>query len=318
MPADDTILSMVVSGRRRDGDALVVTLRPVDDRPLPPWEPGAHIDVLITPEITRQYSLCGHPADSATWQIAVKHQPPPRGRGGSDHVHANWEVGTRVEVREPRNNFPVRDADDYLFIAGGIGITALKPMIDSVEAAGKKWSLAYCGRSLSTMALRDELAEYGDRVRFFPSDEQSRVDLGELLDTPVEGRLVYFCGPESLLEAVQERSAAWPPGTLQFERFTPQTHTLDEDAVSFEIELAESGLSLTVPPHKTILEVLEENGVTLLSSCRAGVCGTCETTVLEGIPDHRDSVLTDEERASNETMMVCVSRCIGRRLVLDI
>lgn len=317
-PVDDTTIRVVVVDRITQGDVLVTTLRAADGAQLPAWTPGAHIDVIVTPEITRQYSLCGDPGDLEVWRIAVKREAPPLGRGGSEHIHAQWTVGSELDVRVPRNHFPLQDADDYLFIAGGIGITAIRPMIAEVEAAGKQWRLVYCGRSLSTMALVDELAEYGDRVTFLPDDEETRLDLGALLDDPVEGRLVYFCGPEGLLRAVQERMTQWPIDALHFERFTPVAGAPEEDAVAFEIELAQSGMSLTVPPHKSILEVLEENGVSLLSSCRAGVCGTCETTVLEGVPEHRDSVLTAEERAANETMMVCVSRCAGRRLMLDL
>ncbi|WP_375401056.1 PDR/VanB family oxidoreductase [uncultured Amnibacterium sp.] len=318
-PLGEATMQLVIASKRADGDAVVVlTLRGIDDEPLPTWSPGAHIDVVLTPEITRQYSLCGDPDDASTWQIAVLRESPSRGRGGSEYIHESLQVGSRVEVRGPRNNFALQDADQYLFIAGGIGITPLKPMIDRVAAIGANWSLAYVGRSLSTMALRAELAQYGDRVRCVPSDEMGRLDLDELLGSPVEDCLVYCCGPDSLLDAVEQKCSSWPAGSLQVERFTPRTADPTAHDEAFEVELAASGRTLTVPPEKSILQTLEDNGIFVLSSCRAGICGTCETTVLEGTPQHRDSVLTPEERAANETMMVCISRCAGRRLLLDL
>lgn len=319
VPLDEVTRQLVIASRRVDGDAVVVlTLRGIHDEPLPGWSPGAHIDLVLTPEITRQYSLCGDPDDASMWQIAVLREPPSRGRGGSQYVHESLQVGSLVEIRGPRNNFALQDAGRYLFIAGGIGITPLKPMIDRVAASGATWSLAYVGRSLSTMALRAELARYGDRVRCVPADEPGRLDLDELLGSPVEDCLVYCCGPGPLLEAVEQQCSAWPAGSLQVERFTPRTADTTAQNEEFQIELAASGRMLTVPPRKSILEVLEDHGVSMLSSCRAGTCGTCETTVLDGTPEHRDSVLSPEERAASDTMMVCVSRCVGRRLVLDL
>lgn len=318
-PLEEPTITVTVASKRMDGDAVaVLTLRPVNGEPLPRWTPGSHIDVVLTPEITRQYSLCGAPGDRDTWQIAVLHEPPPLGRGGSAHVHDSLEVGAQLEVRGPRNHFELKEAAQYLFIAGGIGITPLRPMIDQLAASGAQWRLVYGGRSLSTMALRAELAQYGDRVSYVPRDEMDRFDLDELLGSPVEGGLVYCCGPGSLLDAVEEKCSMWAPGALQVERFTPRASNRSTRDEVFVVELAQSGLTLAVPPHKSILEILEDNGISMLSSCRSGVCGTCETDVLEGTPEHRDAVLTPEEREANETMMVCVSRCSGGRLLLDL
>lgn len=316
---EETTVAVTVASKRMDGDSVaVLTLRAVDGGPLPPWTPGSHIDVVLTPKLTRQYSLCGDPNDPYVWQIGVLREPEPRGRGGSAYIHDSLEVGAEIQVRGPRNHFPLKEAAEYLLIAGGIGITPIKAMIDQLEASGAKWRLFYGGRTLSTMALRAELAQHGDRVNYVPEDTAGFIDLDGLLGAPVEGALVYCCGPGPLLDAVEGRCGAWPSGSLQIERFTPQASDRATHGEPFEVELAQSSMTLTVPPHKSILEVLEDNGISMLSSCRSGVCGTCETDVLEGTPEHRDAVLTPEEREANETMMVCVSRCAGKRLVLDL
>lgn len=314
----DSAILMTVTGKSMDGDAVsVLTLRAADGRLLPEWSPGAHIDVVLAPDLIRQYSLCGDPEDRSTWRIAVLREEPPAGRGGSERIHTSLQVGDGVEIRGPRNHFALRPADEYVFIAGGIGITPIKPMIEQVAASGARFRLVYAGRSLSTMALRAELARYGDRVEYYPSDMTGRADLDRILGESIDGALVYCCGPTSLIEAVEASCGAWPSGALRIERFTPAGIDTAGDR-PFEVELARTGRTLPVPAGTSILEALEAEGVSLLSSCRAGVCGTCETAVLEGEPDHRDSVLTPEERAGNATIMVCVSRCAGRRLVLDL
>jgi ferredoxin-NADP reductase len=317
--ADEATLVLTIAGKRMDGETVVVlSLKSPTGEQLPTWSPGSHIDLVLTPEITRQYSLCGDLSDPYEWQIAALREPPPQGRGGSEYIYEALQVGDLVQVRGPRNHFALKDARQYLFIAGGIGITPLRSMIDRVSATTPNWRLVYVGRSRSTMALQNELASYGDRVRYFPSTETGRLDLDELLCAPIDDCLVYCCGPASLIQAVEDKCIAWPAGALQVERFVPRAQDSQVVDEAFEIELAQSGQTLTVPADKSVLEVLENNGVSVLSSCRSGICGTCETTVLEGLPDHRDSVLSDEERAANETMMVCVSRCVGRGLVLDL
>jgi ferredoxin-NADP reductase len=261
---------------------------------LPSWTPGAHIDVELRPGLVRQYSLCGSPAE---WRVAVLREPA--GRGGSAYAHDVLAVGDRLRVSEPRNTFPLVPASRYLFIAGGIGITPLLPMIAAVAAQGADWQLRYGGRTSASMAFLPELAQYGDRVRARPG----LLDLSDL-----DGE-VYCCGPEPLLAAVEARCA-----TAHMERFTPRPVSGD----SFEVELARSGRVVPVPGDRSILSALLDAGVELLSSCQEGTCGTCETDVLAGTPEHHDSLLTDEERAAGETMMICVSRSAGGRLVLDL
>ncbi|MEU5047951.1 PDR/VanB family oxidoreductase [Streptomyces griseorubiginosus] len=315
-------IPLTVAARTLVADGVVgLTLRRPDGGPLPPWTPGAHIDVLLdgeTDDLVRQYSLCGHPADRDTWQIAVLREP--QSRGGSAYVHDRLLEGADVLVRGPRNNFPLRPAARHLFIAGGVGITPILPMVEAAEAAGADWCLLYGGRTRTSMAFLDRLAPHGDRVLVRPQDEYGLLDLATHLGVPKEGTLVHACGPEPLLRAVQEQCAGWPPGTLGVERFAPVPTAAADAATTtaFELELARSGLTLTVPPDRSVLETVEEAGVDVDFSCREGTCGTCETDVLEGVPDHRDSLLTEDERAAGDTMLICVSRSCGPRLVLDL
>jgi ferredoxin-NADP reductase len=242
----------------------------------------------------------------------------PNGRGGSLHVHDRLQVGDVVRIRGPRNNFALAPSRRYLFIAGGIGITPILVMVAAAEAAGADWRLVYGGRQRASMAFLDELARYGDRVTICPQDETGLLDLDPLLGTPQDDTLVYCCGPEPLLNAVEQRCAGWPRRTLHVERFSAKPLAAPARAEAFEVVLARSELTLTVPPDRSILGVVEEAGIGVLSSCAEGTCGTCETAVLEGEPDHRDSVLDEDERRTGACMMICVSRACSSRLVLDL
>ena len=304
---------LVVDRREFAADGvLALTLRHPLGEPLPAWEPGAHVDVVLGPGLERQYSLCGDPSDRTGWRIAVLREPD--GRGGSAHVHEQLGQGDKVRVRGPRNHFALKPAPRYRFIAGGIGITPILPMLAAAEAAGAEWSLLYGGRTRQSMAFTEELSRYGDRVTVAPQDETGLLDLASVLDGVPEGTLVYCCGPGPLLDAVQARC---PSGLLHLERFTPKEQETGENT-EFEVELARSGGTVTVPADVSVLDAVRAAGVEVLYSCTEGTCGTCETDVLDGTPDHRDSVLTDEEQEAGETMMICVSRCRGRRLVLDL
>jgi ferredoxin-NADP reductase len=243
----------------------------------------------------------------------------PDSRGGSEQVHDILAPGSIVRVRGPRNHFPLVASPRYLFLAGGIGITPLLPMIAEADASGADWRLLYGGRERASMGFLEELALYGDRVKIVPQDEEGMLDLESVLGTPQPNTLVYCCGPEGLLGAVEKFCEKWPPGSLHLERFSakPQEPAAEADS-AFELVLQRSGVTLEVPPDKSVLTVIREAGVSVLASCLEGVCGTCETEVIEGDVDHRDSVLNEEERASNEYMMVCVSRCRSPRLVLDL
>ncbi|MFG1677537.1 PDR/VanB family oxidoreductase [Micromonospora sp. NPDC049282] len=317
MTGDDLAgAELVVAGRDRVATGVVaLTLCRPDGGELPGWTPGAHIDLELGAGLVRQYSLCGEPADRSALRIAVQREPD--GRGGSRWAHERLTVGATVRVRGPRNTFRLVAARRYLFVAGGIGITPIRPMVAAVDDAGADWRLVYGGRSRATMAFATALRErYGDRVSLHPQDETGLLDLAGLLGRPDHG-VVYCCGPESLVAAVEERCRDWPPGRLHVERFTPVVDAGGAET-TFEVELALSGRTVTVPPGTPILRAVEEAGVPVLSSCREGTCGTCETPVLAGVPEHRDSLLTEQERAAGDTMMICVSRARTPRLVLEL
>jgi ferredoxin-NADP reductase len=297
----------------------VVELRLLDDSGsgLPPWTPGAHVD-LVLGDLVRQYSLCGDPTDAMSYTVAVLREQDSR--GGSSYVHDRLVDGAKVTVRGPRNHFPLVSAPAYEFIAGGIGITPLLPMIAEADASGADWHLTYGGRTRASMAFTALLAHYGDRVTFAPADEVGLLDLGTILGEPRSGALVYCCGPEPLLAAVETVcDAGWPAGSLHLERFAAKvTESPSGGERGFELVLAGSGVTLQVPPDKSVFDTIQDAGISVLGSCHEGICGTCEQAVLEGEVDHRDSVLNESERAANDAMMVCVSRCLSDRLVLDL
>ncbi|MFI0898988.1 PDR/VanB family oxidoreductase [Streptomyces sp. NPDC020983] len=305
-------LDLVVAGRRAEAAGVVsLTLRRPGGGALPDWRPGAHVDLLLAEGLERQYSLCGPPG-AEHWRIAVLREAD--GRGGSDFVHRSLTPGTPVRVRGPRNHFPLEPAPAHRFVAGGIGITPILPMLDAAGASSSDWSLLYGGRSRASMAFAEELAARHPAERVTLTT--GRLDLDGHLANLRPGELVYACGPASLLEAVRSRV---PASVLRLERFTAAP-AAPPDGAPFEVELARSGRVLTVPPGLSILQAVRQAGLDVLYSCTEGTCGTCETDLLAGEADHRDSVLTEAERAAGETLMICVSRCRtpGGRLVLDL
>lgn len=309
-------IEATVSRVERVADEVVsLTLCPRHGDTFPEWAPGAHIDVEIAPGLIRQYSLCGNPSDRAEWRIAVLREP--HGRGGSVRV-STVRTGDQLSLRGPRNHFPLDSAQGYLFIAGGIGITPILPMVRAVARTDTPWRLFYGGRSRSSMAFTEELARYGEHVRLYPQDEFGQLDVEAILAAPEPGTLVYCCGPEGMLTAVTKRAAHWPSGAVRMERFSAKDTGSTEGDVPFDVECRASGVTVTVDPGESILDAVERTGgVVVASSCREGVCGTCEATVLEGVPEHRDSVLSDEERKAGDVTMTCVSRSRTPRLVLD-
>lgn len=300
-------------------DVIALNLRDPAGRSLPRWQPGAHIDLVLPGGIVRQFSLCGDPDDRGRVRVAILREED--GRGGSVAAHEHLHPGVTVETRGPRNHFAFEIAPAYRFIAGGIGITAIYPMVRAAAAAGGDWTLAYGGKSIAGMAFAAELRDaHPDRVRIFESEGGSRMDVARELAEPDAVTDVFCCGPPSLMRAVEEAAAAhgWPPGALRLERFVAREVGDVLWPQPFDVDLLLSGLTLTVTPGETILDKVRDAGGIVLSSCREGTCGTCETPVLEGSLDHRDSVLTADERAAGDRMMICVSRAACERIVLEL
>jgi ferredoxin-NADP reductase len=299
------------------GDVLTLELASPQGLRLRDWSPGSHIDLVLPNGMTRQYSLCGDRWDPFTYRVGVLRELS--GRGGSAFVHDELDVGDLVGVGGPRNNFALVPSEQYLFVAGGIGITPLLPMLAQAELLGADWRLLYGGRTRTSMAFLDELAPYGDRVQVVPHDELGlRHHLPAFLGSPRSGVAIYACGPAALLAGMTTACAGWPAHTLRTERFVGEELGGPVRTSSFEVELARTGATVTVTPDRTVLEAVGAAGVDVLSSCRQGICGTCETTVLKGVPDHRDALLDDDERLANDCMFICVSRARSDRLVLDL
>ncbi|ALO07848.1 Flavodoxin reductases (Ferredoxin-NADPH reductases) family 1 Vanillate O-demethylase oxidoreductase [Streptomyces venezuelae] len=298
---------VLVTGRSAPAEG-VVELR-LEGAGLPAWQPGAHVDLVLPSGLVRQYSLCGDPADPSSYTVATRLIED--GRGGSREVHEQLHEGTEIEIRGPRNRFPLVGAPAYAFVAGGIGITPVLPMVRAAEAAGADWRLVYCGRSRATMPYLDEVERLGgDRVTVVAEDESGFPELDFLAHVPAE-TAVYCCGPDGLMDAV---GAAMPEGRApRLERFSAAAPT---GGTAFEVELRRSGRTVTVAADRTVLEAVREEVPGLMYSCRQGFCGTCRQQVLEGEVDHRDELLTDAER--DDSMLICVSRCTGKRLVLDL
>ncbi|MCW2845463.1 MAG: Ferredoxin-NADP reductase [Nocardioides sp.] len=308
-------LELLVDRVHAESDC-VVSVRLVDPsgRELPAWQPGAHIDFCL-PGLTRQYSLCGDPDDRSCYRIGVLREAG--GRGCSDYIHREVTPGHRVAVRGPRNNFPLLDADRYLFVAGGIGITPLLPMVAEVESRGREWELVYGGRSCASMAFRSELAAYGSRVRVSPQDEAGLLDLDAILDV-APGTAVYCCGPEPLIAAVESECSQRPGVALHVERFGARPLPDGMVPTGFEVYCADSDVTVAVAVDESMLEALMRADLDLNYECMQGTCGSCELDVLEGEAVHLDTVLTPEEHAESSVVFPCVSRARTSRLVLDV
>ena len=289
---------------------LSVELEPLDGQRRP-WTPGAHIDLAVAGAPVRQYSLCGDP-EAVRLRIAVRREA--ESRGGSRAVHEVLRPGDEVTVRGPRNHFELVPAPAYLFIAGGIGITPVLPMVRRAADAGIPWSLLYLGATRAGMAFLDEVAALpGGTVTVVARDAAPRADLAAVVAAHPDA-LVYACGPEGMLAALAELV----PGAdrLRVEHFSAPAVEY-EPGGAFAVRLARSGQEFTVEPEQSVLEVLRDAGVDVISDCEEGICGSCETTVLEGEIEHRDHILTPQERAKNDCMMTCVSRAACALLVLD-
>jgi ferredoxin-NADP reductase len=315
----ETPFDVRVVSRTRGADGVeLFELGPLGDHPLPGWSAGSHIDVILPDGEVRQYSLSGAPSPgkSSSWRIGVLREAD--GRGGSVWLHDTLAAGDTVTVAGPRNHFefePVHGTS-YVLVAGGIGVTAISAMAAAAARAGVAYEVHYAGRSRQSMALLDELAaQHPSALSVYAGDEGSRLDLDGLFAGMKPFTTTFCCGPARMIEAIETAAAG---RQLVVERFEPKAVGEPVLDTPFEVELALTGVTVTVPPDRSVLEVAEEAGALVLSSCREGTCGTCETVVLDGEVDHRDSILTPDEQAANDVMYVCVSRSACPRLVLEL
>lgn len=296
-------------------DTRLIEFQPVTDHSLPGAEPGAHIDVHMPDRVIRQYSLVNPSATPSSYVIGVKLDP--NSRGGSRYLYERLALGQPLSVSAPRNHFPLAaDAKHSVLFAGGIGITPIWAMLQHLKARSDSWELHYASRSRADMAFCEELEQLHDAHLHFDNENGGRVlDLSAIASKAPPGAHFYCCGPVPMLDAFRAATAAFPAGQVHFEYFAAkEERSLDG---GFMVELARSKKELLVPPGKSILEVLRDDGLDVSSSCEEGICGICETAVISGIPDHRDSILSDHERTTNKVMMICCSGSKTDRLVLD-
>jgi phthalate 4,5-dioxygenase reductase subunit len=295
----------------------LLELRGGADASLPPFTAGAHITLTTPKGLLRKYSLCNDPAERDRYQVAIKREA--NGRGGSLDLIDNVKVGDTLMVAPPVNDFglPPR-GQDFLFIAGGIGVTPMMAMIHELRAAGKRFRLFYLNRTPEMTAFREALSAddmKGSVVIHYDQGDPSRsYDLKEVLKERQNREHLYCCGPRPLMEAVRAMTDHWSPTAVHFEAFSEaETHKATDRP--FNVKLARTGKTVTVPADKTILEVLRDIGLEVPSSCETGTCGTCRTKMVDGVADHRDLVLAEHEKA--DTIMICVSRAKSDEITLD-
>ncbi|WP_336332618.1 PDR/VanB family oxidoreductase [Pseudomonas putida] len=298
-------------------DIVLIQLRAVDGRPLPPFTAGAHLEVVVPGDLPRHYSLLNAPDEHDHYSIAVG--LAPESRGGSRYLHQYLRMGDTLACSLPRNHFPLdENLQRYCLVAGGIGITPILAMLRWCQANDKDWRLVYSVRNRQRAAFYETLKVlHPARVLLHVDDESGgHLDTAALLDSLRDGEHLYACGPAPMLDALQ--AAAGPSADrVHIERFNAAPVSSDSDT-GFTVHLQRSDRSVWVAPQQSILEALEAHDIQLPFSCRAGICGSCETTVCAGIPDHRDLILSDTDKAKGASLMICVSRALSDSLVLDL
>jgi tetrachlorobenzoquinone reductase len=303
-------------------DTRLYTFRRTDGAPLPPYKPGAHIDLHLPNGLVRQFSLV-LPASANPESYVVGVKRDENSRGGSRYIIDEMKVGDEIRISAPRNNFPlVEDAEQVTLFAGGIGITPIWCMAQELNARGRSWKLYYACRSRADMAFLDPLKELGaDSVHLHFDDEAGGVlDMAAAIAATPASAHVYCCGPNPMLKAFEAAVAGRPRNLIHVEYFTPKEEAAGDQSSKlggFWVELARSGEEYFIPEGKKVLEVLFDAGVDVDYSCELGICGACETKVISGTPIHHDSVLSEEEQATNEKVMICCCGCATERLVLD-
>jgi tetrachlorobenzoquinone reductase len=314
MTAPDRITMFIRAIRVQAETVWSFELAPVSGAPLPAYAPGSHIDLHLPGGMVRQYSLTNI-SGGDHYEVAVSLDR--NSRGGSRWFHECARPGMRLEIGGPRNSFPLADADRSVFFAGGIGITPIRAMVKSLEKTGRAWKLHYAARTRSAAAFVDEFEALGPNVHLHFDDRAGGLfDMAGAVAQAPAGAHLYCCGPEPMIAAFLDAAKDWPQDQVHVEYFTPAPVKAGEGG--FLVELARSGITVEVRPDQTILDAVLAAGVPAANSCRNGLCGTCETRVLAGEPDHRDLILSEAERRESRTMMICCSRAKSPSLTLDL
>jgi vanillate O-demethylase ferredoxin subunit len=316
------MIEVVVTSRHNEAlDICSYELTCAQGRALPGFSAGAHIDVHLPGGLIRQYSLCNHPQERHRYVIGVLKDAASR--GGSRCMHEQIGTGDRLHISEPRNLFPlVSEARRSLLFAGGIGITPILGMAEQLAASGADFELHYCARARDRAAFVERLkgAAFADRVHLhFDEEAETRLDAASVLANPQADVHLYVCGPSGFMQHVLDsaRNQGWSDGQLHREYFAAAPVDASADG-AFQVKLGSSGKVFDIPADKTVVQVLESHGVEIAISCEQGICGTCLTRVLDGVPEHRDLFLSDEEQAANDQFTPCCSRARTAMLVLDL
>jgi tetrachlorobenzoquinone reductase len=288
----------------------------LDDKPLPAYQPGAHIDLHLPNGLIRQYSLTEAEPDPSSYTVGVKRDPASR--GGSRYVHDELLIGKTLKISAPRNNFQlVENAPHVVLFAGGIGITPIWCMVQRLEKLGRSWTLHYACRSRADMAFLAKLeTKAGAKLHFDDESGGKVLDVAAIVAATPKDAHLYCCGPTPMLKAFEAATAGWPSEQVHVEYFAPKQEAAKTGG--FVVELARSGKEFVIPEGKSILQVLLDAGIDVDYSCELGICGACEQRVISGEPEHRDAILTEEEQASNTKVMICCAGCKSERLVLDL
>jgi len=319
--AMETIAVKVVKKTLEAEDIVSFELARADGAPLPAFSAGSHIDVQAPGGLTRQYSLCNASVEQHRYRIAVLRDAGSR--GGSIAMHDAVKEGDEIHISEPKNHFPLQHARRSLLFAGGIGVTPLLCMAERLAEIGADFTLHYCTRSVQRTAFREYIgaSRFASQVQFHfdAGPPEQKMDLETLIAAPAPDTQLYVCGPGGFIDHVINTAKAkgWPSDQIHLEYFSGAAQDTSGDT-GFEVKIASTGKSYAIAPDKTIIQVLKENGIEILTSCEQGVCGTCITRVLDGEPDHRDMYFTDEERAKNDQFTPCCSRARSKTLVLDL
>ncbi|MBN3802363.1 cupin domain-containing protein [Paraburkholderia sp. Ac-20336] len=315
--ASDRLNATVCAIHREARGIVSIELTPQANEAFPPFDVGSHIDLHLPDGMVRSYSLCNSPGETGRYVVGVYRVP--ESRGGSRYIHDGLRVGSTIEISKPRNNFPLHeDAAHSVLIAGGIGITPILGMVRRLMALGRPVELLYCARSRSDAAFVKQIEAFGLPVTWHFNDEHGdRVDLRHFLASRPADAHFYACGPASMLDDFERLCAELGREHAHVERFVARDLPATQQS-SYEVELRRTGRKLAVTPAKSLLQTLLDEGIEVAHGCTQGLCGACKTRVLEGEPDHRDSVLTSAERASHAVMTVCVSGCKSGTLVLDL